>query len=244
MKFTLSALKQRQKYASLLSIFTVATTVLVVTMLVRREEPRQVGSPSLSDVSARKRVIAVEPETTKESSNPRSDYAGDQPVAFARPRESGDALTMSVLGASVSDSRRLRVVSGGGRQREVFVVRTADNQTCLVVRSSDGLTGVECNPSGRAFAGRNLVWQRSVRGGPALSTITEIVLSGLATDRVERLEYADLGDRRHDLALGRDKEFAYTYVRGQDPERLPIELIAYAANGDVIERVALPPAAD
>jgi hypothetical protein len=113
-----------------------------------------------------------------------------------------------------------------------------------LVRSSDGLTGVDCNPSDRPFAGRNIVWQRGVRGGPAFSTITEIVVSGIVTDRVKRLEYVDMLDRRRVLSLGRDKEFVHSYVRGDSPEELPVALIAYGSNDSVIERVDLPAAND
>lgn len=166
---------------------------------------------------------------------------GEQPRAFGRPASAGDALPIrAVRFLKPGESRRIATfASANGAPHAVFTNRSKDD-TQICVWDTDVTSGAQsggCNPTANFFAGHAFTLSLAYDGGPAITTVRNARIVGIVTDAVATLEVVYADGTAKQIAITRDRGFAYT-VPNELPRRGvgPVALIARSASGAVLDR--------
>jgi hypothetical protein len=167
-----------------------------------------------------------------------AESPGAQPTAFARTKRASDNLPPGLpVGAAMNlngASRRVATWSGahGG---QVFLAKSSDGRTCILLSRSDETGAVGCNASNNPFAGKPFFWTSGTLGGPSPDEMSAYEVVGVVRPDVSSVELVDSAGRVHPLDINADGAFLYN-VPGADLQDavVPVTLRAYRSNGSLI----------
>jgi hypothetical protein len=174
----------------------------------------------------------------------RVSFVGAQSLLFATDQDQGARLRE--LKERQLGSRVATLPSQGGRPEVgLYVARLADGSICVSSASADKTSaGGGCNSASAPLNGKPFIAIFAYDGGPAVATVEDARLYGLADRSVEelRLEMSDDSTRQlhlsaHAVAATPYRVFAYRVSHADIRARItPVAVVAYDASGAVIGR--------
>lgn len=136
---------------------------------------------------------------------------GAQPRAFARPMSQSDIPAHVVPELEAAAVRRVAMRRlPDGSTANLYISRTPRGMTCLVYFQRTGASGGGCNTTEAPFAASGSVFWTSVfSGGPEVADMTSYIITGVVTDRVDRVEITDTAETVHAVDVSPDRGFIH-----------------------------------
>ncbi|MDX6515437.1 MAG: hypothetical protein QOH73_1103 [Gaiellaceae bacterium] len=111
---------------------------------------------------------------------------------------------------------------------------------CLLdVNLATGDEAGGCNPTDDAFGGRRFLMSLSYDGGPAIGSVRNAHIIGLAASDVASVAIVSSDGARKDVALNASGAFVYVVPPGELKRGVqPVAVVAYDASGKQVDRQA------